>query len=71
MPEKLQFANKYILNPFIPISNCLNQRASCMPIDLMFLNWYPLYCFITDYPVIKNYNTDIILNTAKQFTQAP
>lgn len=71
MPEKLQFANQYILNPCIPTSNCLNQCAACIPIDLMFLNWYPLHCFITDYPVIKNYNTDIILNTAKQFTQAP
>lgn len=71
MREKLQSANKYILNLFIPISDCLNQHASCKLIDLMFFNWYALHCFITDYPVIKDYDTDIILNTIKQFTQAP
>lgn len=67
MTEKLPSANKYILNPFIPISNRLNQHAGCIPIELMFLNWYSVHCFITDYRTIKDYDTDIILNTIKQF----
>lgn len=66
MTEKLQSANKYILNPLIPISNCLNQHASCIPIDLMFLNWCSLHCFITDYHIIKDYDSDTSLNTIKQ-----
>lgn len=70
MTKKRQSANKYILDPFIPISNGVNQRVGCIPIDLMLLNWFTLHCFITDYPIVKDYDSDIILNTIKQFTRA-
>lgn len=36
-----------------------------MPIDLVFLNWYLLLCFITDYNIIKDDDSKIILNTIK------